>query len=111
MIKINLLKQTTRKSDLCARIGGEEFVILLKASVVDEAKLLADKLRHIINKTPITYDNEDFIISASFGVAVGTSDIDTLLKRADTAMYRAKGAGRNTVTCDVDAAFTINSEH
>lgn len=107
----HLLKQTTRKSDLCARIGGEEFVILLKASVVDEAKLLADKLRHIICKTPITYENEDFLISASFGVAVGTSDIDTLLKRADTAMYKAKEAGRNTVTCDVDTAITINSEH
>jgi len=107
----HLLQQTTRKSDLCARIGGEEFVILLKASVVDEAKLLAEKLRHIISKTPITYNNEDFLISASFGVAVGTSDIDTLLKRADTAMYKAKETGRNTVTCDGDTAFTINSEH
>ena len=79
--------------------------------MVDEAKLLADKLRHIISKTPITYDNEDFLIGASFGVAVGTSDIDTLLKRADTAMYKAKETGRNTVTCDVDTAITINSEH
>ena len=107
----HLLQQTIRKSDLCARIGGEEFVILLKASVLDEAKQLAEKLRQIISRTPITYNNEDFLISASFGVAVGPSNLDTLLKRADDAMYKAKENGRNRVACDGETAFTINSEH
>ena len=94
------LRKTIRKSDLCARIGGEEFVILLKPSVLDEAAQLAEILRKLISKTPITFQGEEFFISASFGVAGGTSDLDSLLKRADSAMYQAKKHGRNTVICD-----------
>jgi diguanylate cyclase (GGDEF)-like protein len=95
-----ILHKTIRKSDLCARIGGEEFVILLKPSVLNEATQLAEILRKLISKTPITFQGEEFFISASFGVAVGTSDLDSLLKRADSAMYQAKKHGRNTVICD-----------
>jgi diguanylate cyclase (GGDEF)-like protein len=95
-----ILQRVTRKSDLCARIGGEEFVILLKASVTGGATQLAEKLRQMIAGTPIVFNGEDFSISASFGVAVGNADLNTLLKRADAALYKAKEMGRNRVVCD-----------
>ena len=95
-----VLRKTIRKSDLCARIGGEEFVILLKPSVLDEASQLAEILRQLISKTPIMFNDKEISISASFGVAIGTSDLDSLLKQADSAMYQAKKNGRNTVVCD-----------
>ncbi len=95
-----ILRKGMRKSDLCARIGGEEFVILLKASVTGGATQLAEKLRQMIGGTPIVFNGEDFSISASFGVAVGNADLNTLLKRADAALYKAKEMGRNRVVCD-----------
>jgi len=94
-----ILQQTIRKSDLCARIGGEEFVVLLKPYAPDEAAKLAEILRLMISKAPIRFNGEEIDISASFGVAVGASDLDTLLKDADAAMYKAKEMGRNTVVC------------
>jgi diguanylate cyclase (GGDEF)-like protein len=106
-----ILQSTIRKSDLCARIGGEEFAILLKPSVLDEAAQLAEILRQLINKTPISFQDEDFFISASFGVAVGISDLDSLLKRADSAMYKAKEEGRNTVICDNEMPSPMSGGH
>ncbi|MEA1890440.1 MAG: GGDEF domain-containing protein [Pseudomonadota bacterium] len=96
----HILQQVIRKSDLCARIGGEEFGILLTTSVNDGAAQLAEKLRQMIAGTPIVFDGEDFSVSASFGVAVGNADLETLLKRADAALYKAKDAGRNRVISD-----------
>lgn len=95
----NILQQVIRKSDLCARIGGEEFGILLKASSSDAATQLAEKLRQKIAATPILFNDEDIAISASFGVTDGNLDLDTLLKRADAALYKAKETGRNRVIC------------
>ena len=106
-----ILQSTIRKSDLCARIGGEEFAILLKPSVLDEAAQLAEILRQLINKTPIAFQDEEFFISASFGVAVGISDLDSLLKRADSAMYKAKEEGRNTVICDNEMPSPMSGGH
>jgi len=96
----HILQQVIRKSDLCARVGGEEFGILLTTSVNDGAAQLAEKLRQMIAGTPIVFNGEDFAVSASFGVAVGNSNLDTLLKRADAALYKAKEAGRNRVVSD-----------
>jgi len=96
----SILLQLIHKSDLCARIGGEEFAILLKASASDAAVQLAEKLRQKIAATPIAFNGEDIAISASFGVADGNLDLDTLLKRADAALYKAKETGRNRVICD-----------
>ncbi|MEA1889869.1 MAG: GGDEF domain-containing protein [Pseudomonadota bacterium] len=96
----HILRKGMRKSDLSARIGGEEFGILLTTSLADGAAQLAETLRLLIAKTPISYNGKDFSISASFGVAVGNLDLDTLMKRADASLYQAKSAGRNRVICD-----------
>jgi diguanylate cyclase (GGDEF)-like protein len=95
-----VLQQVIRKSDLCARIGGEEFGIIMMTSVADGAAQFAEKLRQMISGMPITFNDEQFAVSASFGVAVGSFDLDTLMRRADAAMYQAKETGRNRVICD-----------
>ncbi|MEW8693501.1 MAG: GGDEF domain-containing protein [Candidatus Thiodiazotropha endolucinida] len=95
-----LLKRTTRKSDICARIGGEEFVILLSGSTGDAAVALAEKLRSELASRPVSFSDEQFVVTGSFGVASGDTEVDELIKRADAAMYRAKQAGRNRVAAD-----------
>lgn len=91
------LKQSTRNADLCARVGGEEFGIIVKTSGSSGTVHLAEKLRKEISETPFIFNNKDISLSASFGVAEGKSDLDTLFNRADTAMYKAKEEGRNRV--------------
>jgi diguanylate cyclase (GGDEF)-like protein len=94
-----LLKTMTRKSDICARIGGEEFGILLSGSTEDAATL-AEKLRFELESSPVAFDGERFVVTGSFGVAGGDTDVENLIKRADAAMYAAKQAGRNRVAAD-----------
>ena len=94
-----LLKRL-RKSDIYARIGGEEFGMLLPLTSLGEAAQLAEELRQVIASTPITYENDSFTITASFGVTSGVCNIDALVRQADLAMYQSKDSGRNTVICD-----------
>ncbi|MCW8962279.1 MAG: GGDEF domain-containing protein [Gammaproteobacteria bacterium] len=95
-----LLQATTRKSDICARIGGEEFGLLLLSNTSDDAMILAEKLRHEIETTPISYNSDRLSVTSSFGIASGESNIEGLVMRADAAMYRAKKAGRNQIECE-----------
>ena len=92
-----ILQREIRKSDVCARIGGEEFGILLQVSSTLDATKLAEKLRELIADTPITFNHKSFNITASFGVASCTTSLENLFKTADHALYQAKDAGRNCV--------------
>lgn len=94
--------------DLIARIGGEEFAVLLPATSYDEALLVAERLRNEIATHPIAIAaNETVICTVSIGVATSVQpDVDgelfaDLLARADRALYRAKDQGRNRVLGDV----------
>ncbi len=95
-----ILLQRLRKSDVFARIGGEEFAMLLPATTTEHAAQLADELRVVISDTAVKFDNQEFSLTASFGVTSGQSDIDTLSRQADKAMYQSKDAGRNAVFSD-----------
>ncbi len=90
------ISKSVRKSDTFARWGGEEFIVLLEQTTIDKAQLIAENFRKIIENIKL---NNIEKITASFGVAeFGDDDSEnSVLKRADEALYEAKEAGRNVV--------------
>ncbi|WP_417325774.1 diguanylate cyclase [Halarcobacter sp.] len=97
----NVFKSSIRKSDIVARFGGEEFIILLINAQLDEATNIAEKMRVKIEDTIINVEDNEVDITASFGVATVNQEnnetIETTLKRADDLLYIAKKHGRNEV--------------
>lgn len=99
------LASVLRQYDTVARVGGDEFVILL-GHVADrtDATHLAERARVAI-KQPMELDDRALQVTASVGIAVTAGakyDADTLLRRADDAMYLAKARGRDQVAFDPD---------
>jgi diguanylate cyclase (GGDEF)-like protein/PAS domain S-box-containing protein len=94
------LKNSVRDSDICCRMGGDEFTVLLKdTSSREGVQALADKIIYEISQ-PIKTDNSTANVSASIGVAIfpeHSKDINSLITTADTAMYKAKQAGKGIV--------------
>lgn len=93
------LKQCVREADTVARMGGDEFTVIL--GQIKDATYSAKIAENMIEKLAQTfvYDGKILAISASIGIAVypqDTTDADALLRHADSAMYAAKRAGRNT---------------
>lgn len=93
------IKKSLRSSDVVFRYGGEEFVILLSDTDLAGAGLLAERIRNTIELHTLAYDMATIKITASLGVGDLRADdtIDTFIKRADDAMYKAKRNGRNQV--------------
>jgi diguanylate cyclase (GGDEF)-like protein len=86
--------------DHCGRLGGEEFSILLPETELAGAQVYAERLRTAIRQQSFEAAGQAFGVSVSIGVAALTAGDDsfaTLLGRADAALYRAKGAGRDCV--------------
>jgi diguanylate cyclase len=103
----HLIQATLRKSDLCCRWGGEEFVALLPDTALEEAYGVAEKLRTTIASNPVPVPGGDVAITASLGVADGHHRLEALIDRADAALFRAKREGRNRVVReDAGAAGT-----
>lgn len=97
-----ILKNTiTRSGDIIARFGGEEFIILLVDTTIQEATRLADTLCHSLRTTSIDAKNKQIQFTASFGVSSLTQtqidNTDMLVNHADEALYLAKNNGRNQV--------------
>lgn len=95
----NRIMNAIRDSDIAARLGGDEFAIALLHSNVENANAFAIRLIETISM-PYQIGGFEAKISASIGVAgysVATTDIDTLLKNADRAMYKAKALGKRRV--------------
>lgn len=90
------VKKRIRKTDYFARWGGEEFIILLPETSLNNAAELAEELRKKISETELDGIGK---VTASFGVTEyrNTDTMDTLLLRVDGALYEAKGSGRNCV--------------
>jgi diguanylate cyclase (GGDEF)-like protein/PAS domain S-box-containing protein len=91
------LREVLRGSDTVARLGGDEFAILLPGLKSDETVRVARKLLEAMRQ-PFLVAGRELRVSASLGLAIGPQDgedVQTLLKSSDTAMYRAKDAGRD----------------
>jgi diguanylate cyclase (GGDEF)-like protein len=104
-----------RSTDLVARFGGEEFVVLLSGYSAKDAKELAEKIRLSIESTPLYYEGNAFSVTISIGLAstIPDSQCDrkTLLEAADKAMYSVKKAGRNQVSSVIELDATLRQSN
>lgn len=93
------VKDSVRGSDIVFRYGGEEFVILLVDTHQDDAAIIAERIRMGIESHTLAYGMSVLNITASLGISSlkGDDDAESFIKRADTAMYKAKQLGRNRV--------------
>jgi diguanylate cyclase (GGDEF)-like protein len=94
------LLEHVRDIDIPARLGGEEFAVLLPETALEGASAVAERLQRFLTATPLLVRNGQSIhATASFGVAelVEGEAADELLRRADAALYRAKAEGKNQV--------------
>jgi two-component system, cell cycle response regulator len=89
-----ILKTRTRQSDICARLGGEEFLLMMTHADKECMKTMVGRIREQFENTRITFGDKTIMATASFGIAGfrGTKapDWNTLVARADTALYAAK---------------------
>jgi diguanylate cyclase len=93
------LRKRLRASDFIARFGGEEFVILLPTTPMDEGLALLERLREGIEQCPFHFKGERVTVTVSMGITLFQPGerSDVVLKRADQALYRAKHEGRNRI--------------
>ncbi len=99
----SLLIRNLRASDICCRLGGEEFAMLLPNINLKKAMRVAENFRKAIMTMPIVLSRQKSIaITASFGVSDVGNSIDEMLNHADQAMYKAKNSGRNLVVAYAD---------
>jgi len=95
------LRSITRDFDIVGRYGGEEFVLLLSETNLESASGVAERLREVVEKMPIQTDVGGLRMTISLGVteyaSANTPSLETLIARADKALYLAKEKGRNRV--------------
>lgn len=95
-----VIKSALRDSDILARIGGEEFCILLPDTSLEGGQVLAEKIRAAIENTPISLEKITIQVTTSIGVTAisdDDKDLDSIQMRADKNLYAAKRIGRNRV--------------
>lgn len=97
-----VMRESTRSTDTCARIGGEEFAVLLPRADQAQALRLAEKMRKTMAKTVVKTSAGDVSVTISLGTAIinpgDDLNLDQVMRRADVAMYRSKTDGRNRTT-------------
>lgn len=97
----SIITEHIKTTDLATRWGGEEFLIFLFQTSLDEAYALADNIRLAIQNKVIQTDESQIYITASLGVSIlknnSSNSFDTSYKAADTALYKAKHQSRNQV--------------
>jgi diguanylate cyclase (GGDEF)-like protein len=94
------LQPCVREVDRFGRLGGEEFCVLLPDTDIAGAALVAERMRCLVDQTPLRWLEQDWPLSASFGIAEAARNdpsCDVVLAQADAALYRAKNQGRNVV--------------
>jgi two-component system cell cycle response regulator len=93
------LRAHVRASDVVARLGGEEFLVIAVGTIGDLARIVGERLRQVVAETPVRAGGNEVPVTISVGVAEGVagSSGDSLMQRADEALYRAKQGGRDRV--------------
>jgi diguanylate cyclase (GGDEF)-like protein len=95
----DLCSHALRPSDIVARYGGEEFVISLPETGLEQAQLVAERLRHSVSQATVAAEGATIRFTVSIGVAICSRDssLAAAMRSADEALYVAKGNGRNRV--------------
>ena len=97
-----VLTATFRDVDVVARVGGEEFAVLLPSTGPEGAATVAERLRLTVASQPVTVDGVSIHFTVSAGIATTdghSMSLDALMKQADIALYAAKAAGRDRIEC------------
>lgn len=97
-----VIQSAIRPYDRVGRYGGEEFLIVLPETDMDESTMVAERIRATIEKTPVKTDEGIINVTVSLGVTalqdkINDDDVDCFIKTADVALYTAKNSGRNRV--------------
>ncbi len=99
-----VLKANTRQSNMCGRLGGEEFLLILTHENRKQAEIPIERIRQHFMMQEFSFEGKTAVVTASFGVAgfrgSAPSEFSSLLSRADAALYAAKSKGRNRVEFD-----------
>ncbi len=106
----NRLKSVLRDSDMAARMGGDEFTLMLPNADGEAARVVAEKLLHRL-LAPYELNGQQFVLGSSIGIAVypeNGRDAETLLRHADNAMYFAKKEKRGYAFCSTDMEDITN---
>ena len=96
----DMISENRRNEDIVARVGGEEFAIILPGTSLRDAMAIADQLCETIGATPMDLTSVGLPMTSSFGVASiskNDKEMDDMIRRADRALYRSKRGGRNQV--------------
>jgi two-component system, cell cycle response regulator len=104
-----ILRDNCRSSNICGRIGGEEFLMGLTHSDIEGTTVAVERIRENLAEKVFTFGTHDIVVTASFGIArldreSKSEDYSQLVCRADKALYSAKQAGRNRI------AFATSNE-
>jgi len=100
----SVIKRAVRPTDIVTRMGGEEFVVILPNTTLDDAVTTMIRLQRSLTKEYFLGNNQKLLITFSAGVALfqNEDDVNSILLRADQAMYLAKKSGKNRVMTEVD---------
>ena len=93
----NVMNDVLRNSDVVARVGGDEFIVLLAETDALEAESALEKLRTRISDSPQFVDNDVTVSIGAASYSLAPPDITEMIKAADKVMYRVKAAGKNSV--------------
>ena len=102
----SLLREKMRINDFISRYGGEEFVIILPHTELDNALVAGERLRIYIDDAKFTYKGETIPLTISIGISCfrKDDDIDSIFKRAESALLIAKKSGRNSVKTEEETS-------
>jgi diguanylate cyclase (GGDEF)-like protein len=96
-----MVKGSVRKEELFARYGGEEFVVVLPETNLENGKLVAERIRGLVERHAFQYEGKTIPVTISAGVAATQGDValtpHDLIRQADENLFQAKNAGRNRV--------------